>query len=208
MDVAKEFYNRWNYPACIGAIDGKHIRIVCPANSGSQYFNYKGFYSIVLMAVVNAKYDIIYMDIGAQGRVSDGGIWGHCSLKQHIDQGTLDIPEFCLLPNTNVEMPLHMVGDDAFPLCYTIMKPYAHRNLSHEEQIYNYRLSRARRIVENVFGILSTRFRVFHTAIYMRPDNVENVVKASAVLHNVLNSRSKNHYITPGLIDGEAVCTI
>lgn len=97
----KDLWTRWQYPACIGAMHGKHIRIVKPSNSGSNFYNYKGYYSIVLLAGVNAKCEIIYMDEGAEGRVSDGGIWGHCSLRQNleVDKYTKNVlsPKFCYI---------------------------------------------------------------------------------------------------------------
>jgi hypothetical protein len=62
-----------------------------------------------------------------------------------------------------------LVGEDAFPLMENLMKPLSHRTLKKEEAIYNYRLSRARRIVENAFGILSCRFRILLREINVSP---------------------------------------
>ncbi|XP_041361954.1 uncharacterized protein LOC121377926 [Gigantopelta aegis] len=54
--VSQDFKAQWNFPHCLGAIDGKHVAIKKPPGSGYFYYNYKKFFSIVLMAVVNAKY--------------------------------------------------------------------------------------------------------------------------------------------------------
>jgi hypothetical protein len=85
------------------------------------------------------------------------------------------------------------------------MKPYASRNLTHEQRIFNYRLSRAHRIVENAFGILANRFRVFMTPIYLEPSKVEALVLASCALHNFLRERSASRkvYTPPGFVDNE-----
>ncbi|KAM0734487.1 Protein ANTAGONIST OF LIKE HETEROCHROMATIN PROTEIN 1 [Formica fusca] len=74
LHIAKEFEEKWNFINCGGALDGKHIRIVQPRNTGAQYYNYKHFYSIVLMALVNANYELIFIDVGKNGRISDGGV--------------------------------------------------------------------------------------------------------------------------------------
>ena len=68
------FYSSWNFPNCLGAIDGKHNGIEKPANSGSFYFNYKKVYSNVLIGVVNANYEFIMADVGINGRVSNVGV--------------------------------------------------------------------------------------------------------------------------------------
>lgn len=87
--IAELFKERWQLPNCIGAADGKHIRILHPKNTGSQFYNYKGFYSIVLMAVVDADYKFTFCDVGCQGRISDGGVLKNSSFWQALVQGRI-----------------------------------------------------------------------------------------------------------------------
>ena len=84
--------SKWNFPNCIGALDGKHVNIKPPANSGSYHYNYKQRFSIVLMALVDADYRFIYVDIRCNGRVSDGAVFRYCTLSSALENNTLDIP--------------------------------------------------------------------------------------------------------------------
>ena len=80
------------------------------------------------------------------------------------------------------------------------MKPFPHRNLNNEERIFNYRLSRARRVVENAFGILANRFRVFLSTVCLPAEKVENIVLSACCLHNFLLMR---HPIPEEMVDRE-----
>ncbi len=75
IKISRQYYNVWNFPHCIGAIDGKHVKVTCPPNSGSMYFNYKHFFSIVLLAIADADYRFIMIDVGGFGKQSDAGIF-------------------------------------------------------------------------------------------------------------------------------------
>ena len=111
---------------------------------------------------------------------------------QAFVNGQLDILPPKLLPNFPEGGPLpHVfVADEAFPLRVDLMRPYPRgkyvNSLPKEEQVFNYRLSCARRIVENGFGILAQRWRVYNRRIHLKPENAETVVKATIVLHNYL----------------------
>ncbi|KAL1277301.1 hypothetical protein QQF64_023974 [Cirrhinus molitorella] len=97
------------------------------------------------------------------------------------------------------------VGDEAYPLRTDLMKPYPFRQLDHSQRVYNYHLSRARRVVENAFGILANRFRVFRSTILLHPDSVTKTTLASVCLHNFLCDRRSEAYMTPALADWEDV---
>ena len=75
--IADEFYKRQNFPNCIGAIDGKHVMIQCPFNSGSLFYNYKSYFTIVLLAVASADYRFVMVDVGAYRSSNDSGVLNH-----------------------------------------------------------------------------------------------------------------------------------
>ena len=196
--IAEEFSEKCNFPHCIGALDGKHIAILPPPNSGSQYFNYKHYFSIVLLALVDAHYRFLYVDIGCYGRVSDGGVYNNSSLADALANNTLHIPAAEALSGSSITAPYVVVADDAFALKTYQMKPYSQKQLTHEKQVYNYRLSRARRVVEQAFGIMSQRFRVLGRPIPLTPAKTKLIVMTTCCLHNFLlrNTLAANNYIT------------
>jgi hypothetical protein len=122
--LARQFGNTWNFDNCIGAVDGKHITLQKPEHSGSYYYNYKGTHSIVLMAIANANYELIMIDVSTNGRVSDGGVIKNTKFWNMFENNQLQIPEPEELPNFNKKMPFVFVCDEAFQLLPNFMKPY------------------------------------------------------------------------------------
>ncbi|XP_018399373.1 PREDICTED: uncharacterized protein LOC108777074 [Cyphomyrmex costatus] len=187
LHISKGFSDIWNMPNCVGAIDGKHILIEAPPNSGSQYYNYKKTFSIVLLAACDHEYKFTLVDIGAYGSESDGGIFSRSEIGQGIKHNTLHLPPVhAFLPGTNMKTAYYFVGDNAFELSRHLMKPYPQKNLIREKKIYNYRLSRARSMIERAFGILVQRWRILSKRIRMNIDKVEKIVAACICLHNFI----------------------
>ena len=151
----------------------------------------------------DANYKFIYVDIGCNGRISDGGVFRNPTLSKAISTNLLNIPGPRTLDDGETEAPYVIEADDAFTLMENLMKPYPFRGLSKEQRIYNYNLSRARRIVENVFGILANRFRIFLSPILLSSENVEILTLACHTLHSLLRDKAPLRYTPPGSFDVE-----
>ena len=167
-EIAKDMLVKWNFPNCIGSLDGKHIAIECPGYSGSQYYNYKGFYSIILMAMCDANYCFTIVDIGSYGKDSDALIFNNSKVGQAFLSYEMNLPA----PSNHAGhlLPYVIISDEIFGLNTWLMKPDSGRNLTNESAIFNYRLSRCRRTIENASGILATRWRIFCKPIRAAPN--------------------------------------
>ncbi|PNF23363.1 hypothetical protein B7P43_G13190 [Cryptotermes secundus] len=139
---ASEYLNSWEWlmslkgcaiSHCLGAIDGKH----CDAN-----------------------YNFIFVDIGRQGRISDGVVFANSEFCKRITRNSLNLPQPAPLKGRRA-LPFSFIGDEAFPMSENLMKVYpGYHPKGSKERIFNYILSRARQVVENVFGIVSSTFCV------------------------------------------------
>ncbi|XP_045121644.1 uncharacterized protein LOC123510495 [Portunus trituberculatus] len=199
-EIATLFEERWHFPHCIGAMDGKHIEIIPPHNSGSYYHNYKGKH-MVLLAIVDAKYQFLQVDFRTNGRISDCGVLQNTSFFEKLVNENLHISQPDDVSDNLKNVPYVFFADDAFPLRTNILKPFRQGLLdSAKKEVFNCRLSRARHIVENVFGILASRFRIFQSPINLEPENIEKVVMGTCALHNLLIEQQSNTYAPVNLM--------
>ncbi len=115
--IAHEFNEKWNFANFIGAMDGNMCKFKLQQTvAPTSYFNYKGPFSIVLLAVVDADYKFIFVDVGCNGRISDGGVFKNSDLSEALESENIQMKSECQLPGTDVTVPYAMVADDAFPL--------------------------------------------------------------------------------------------
>lgn len=192
MTVARDFEKLWHFDHCIGALDGKHVTLPQPSNSGSRYINYKNTFSVVLLAIVDAHGQFMYVDIGTNGRISDGGVYGNSTFATALANDSLNLPNAHPLPESQTPTPYVLVADQAFALSKNLMKPYARVGLTDEQKVFNYRLSRARHIVEATFGRMCKRFRVLMQAINLCPEKASLIALTCCYLHNFLSLRNDN----------------
>ena len=136
------------------------------------------------MIVAGGNYEVVWADVGVNGKMSGGAVLKRSSLGHKLENNELDLPPPKPLPSRSQNVPCVFIGDDAFALQHNFMKPYAKKDLDLFTRICNYRFSRARRISENVFDIVSCRWRVFRTTIPLHPDKVRRITLGVLTLHN------------------------
>ena len=115
VNIAAGFETTWNYPHCIGSLDGKHIPIECPRMSGTLYYNYKGFYSIVLLAICDARYCFTLFDLGQYGSNNDSGVLANSEIGELFSSNSFKVPDASKHDSLEL-LPYHLVGDEIFPL--------------------------------------------------------------------------------------------
>ena len=186
-NIAKDYFEKWNMPNCVGSLDGRHCSLIKPAKSGSLHYCYKKFYSNVLLALADANYNFIAVDVGGYGSQSDGGIFKECAFGKKFDLKQMEVPEDEMISNYNLKFPYFILGDATFPLKVYIMKPYPGKFLNKKERIFDYCFSRVRRVVENAFGILVTRWRILWSKMNVSADLADKIICAAVVLHNFAN---------------------
>ncbi|XP_073402429.1 uncharacterized protein [Dendrobates tinctorius] len=174
FEIAEKFWTVCNFPNCLGAVDAKHIQIIKPKRTGSDYYNYN-----------KVLFNSTHGHFGCRLYVCCSGHWDifkNADMGRRLYGNHFNFPMPRPLPNTEgPPQPFVMVGYEAFQMCQNLLKPYSSRDLDHTKKIFNYRLTRAR-TVECAFGILVSRWRILSSAITLKLETVDEVVKACVVI--------------------------
>ena len=175
------------FPQAAGAVDGTHIPIIRPHEYHTDYYNRKGFYSLVMQAVVDSNYRFIDLYLGWPGRVHDARVLVNSTLYVKGQSNSLfRTPVNMVKQIEGVDIPLLILGDPAYPLLPWLMKGFPENgHLNNDQKRFNYRLSRARMVVENAFGRLKGRWRILLKRIDSKLENVQDIIVTCCILHNL-----------------------
>uniref|UniRef100_A0A8R1E8W9 DDE Tnp4 domain-containing protein n=2 Tax=Caenorhabditis japonica TaxID=281687 RepID=A0A8R1E8W9_CAEJA len=177
----------------LGCLDGKHIRIKAPPNSGSLFYNYKHYFSFVLLGLVDGDGRFLWIDIGTPGSSSDSCIFNASTLKSILEDDD-NLPMNQYLDRRTV-MPSFIIADGIFRLSKRVMKPYGGRSgLQADEILYNKNISNTRVRVEHAFGVLSNRFRILRKEIECEYKNAVDLVQSLCHLHNAMIQPNSSSY--------------
>ena len=150
----------WQFPCCWVALNGCHVPIKCPPGGPEtcrEYHNFKNFYSVVLMAMVDSHYRFVWSSCGYPGNSHDAIILRSTNLWNSIQDG--------LLPNMakavgEVNVSPLIIADSAFPLRTWLMNPYKNAVLNPQQRYFIYRLSRGSMVTEGAYGQLKGTWRL------------------------------------------------
>ncbi|CAM5171230.1 unnamed protein product [Natator depressus] len=188
VQVIVDGFAAMGFPECGGVIDGMHIPILGPDHQDSQYINRKGHFSVVLQALVDHKGRFTNINVGWPRKVHDARIFRNSSLWKQLQQGTY-FPDQKITVGY-VEMPIVILGDPGYPLMPWLMKPYT-GILDSSQELFDYRLSKCRMVVECAFGRLKKRWRSLLTRLDLSETNIPIVITACCVLHNLCESKGE-----------------
>jgi hypothetical protein len=147
----------------------------------------RNYYSIGLPAVPDMNYKFIAVDVGSFRKDSDVGVFDKCPLQRALTSGKIKFSEEKYLPSATIKAPFVFHGDEAFPLTEILMRSFPRAQLQErQDDVFRYRLSRARMVMECSFGSIVTKFRLLGKAIETNVENAVHIVTSITLLHNVI----------------------
>ncbi|XP_053863005.1 uncharacterized protein LOC128825021 [Malaclemys terrapin pileata] len=189
MQEIVDSFAQMGFPNCGGAIDGMHIPILAPPHLGSKYVNRKGYFSMVLQALVDHRRCFIDINTGWPRKVHDARSFRNTSLFRKMQAGT-SFPERKITVG-KVEMPIVILGDPAYLLMLWLMKPCT-GSLDSSKERFNYRLSQCRMTVECAFGHLKVRWRSLYGKLDLAENSIPAIISTCCAFHNICEGKGKS----------------
>jgi hypothetical protein len=126
------------------------------------------------------------VDVGVYDKQSNGGVFRISAVYQSLETRSLQVPEDTVLLHSEIKLPHIFVGDEAYLPTTYLVQPYSRRTLDRSKAIFNYRMSRARRVVESAVGIRASKWRILNKATETKVDTGVDIVKCLSLLHNII----------------------
>ncbi|XP_051168346.1 uncharacterized protein LOC127286094 [Leptopilina boulardi] len=177
LSHAKAFEEKWNFPHCIGAIDGKLI--LC---------SYKGRFSINLMSISDAYYRFTAVDIGAPGRRSDGGVFTESEMFRKFETNTFEIPNPEAIISNAPALPYVLVADEAFTFRARRMVESAFGILTARWRIFRKDIIGSTKLVRNIIQATTCLHNWIITESLNNPENVCQYTHLSRVDRQSVNA--------------------
>lgn len=176
--------NLIDFPFAFGAIDGCHLRIQCPIGETARkdYYNYKNFYSIVLMAIVDGSGRFLWACVGMPGNCHDSTLLQSTALWPRLRT----LCEISTQQIGELTVPSMILGDNAFPFRPYLMKRFSQARRTPEQRRFNNKHAQGRVVVEQTFGMLKMRFRELFRGSESQPANLKYAALAAITIHNIM----------------------
>ena len=186
LQVQSDFKVLCGLPGVGGAIDGTHIHISKPRVGPEAYFYFKTHgYTLNCQAVVDSRKVFLDLFLGMPGSTNDSRMLRRSSLYQLAMRGELFPPSL-----GREGFPPYLLGDSGYPNLPWLVTPHRGNNLTMLEALYNMKLRRGRRVVENAFGILKMTWRELLGKSELNVVYMPDVITACAILHNILRKQA------------------
>ena len=187
---ARNFYNRYGFPQCIGAIDGTHIKIKRLVDNPTDYVNRKGNFTLNCQGTVGYNYCFIDVLIKWPGSVHDAWVFANSALNKIFRDGS--IPE-CerIIVEGEPEVLVCILGDPAYPLLSFLTKEFSKRGKNSSARFFGQHLSSARMVIECAFGRLKARFACLRREMDINLKDLPAVIHSCFILHNFCEIRQE-----------------